>query len=407
MKKPLFRLLGSVALAFFLSAPVLAQGSPWTQTTFAPADVTALNGKSVFFVHNSVGSNIVDGLRAVAPSLTITNAITSGGQPSATGFTDLYMNNYAASTGNPIPNFNRRPLDKVAYFETLMERGGRHAQIAFLKFCFMDFDGDMPAWETMRDAYSGMVNRLQTSYPNVTFVHITAPLYVYNQSWHNNKQHNFNNWLRATYGGKVFDLAAITSINANGTPAATAQNPSPGAPTLSLDWAVGVNNSHLNANGGRRVASGLISFLARVSLSGNPPPPPPPEFGPSHDYTGQWIKTSPEDEKNWGLTVLQNFPGDARYIFVPWYTYDSSGRAAWYIFQGPATGYGDWTAKDTFEANVYRYSGPNWGEFPYNNSRITNVVAGTAKLTFTSAKTARFEYAVDGSSRTINLRKFE
>ncbi|MDR2243804.1 MAG: hypothetical protein LBE15_00125, partial [Burkholderiales bacterium] len=128
---------------FSLSAQAQS-GTPWTQTTFTPADVAALNSRSVFFVHNSVGGNIVDGLRSVAATLSITNGVTSGGQPSATGFTELYMNNYAASTGNPIPNFNRRPLDKIAYFETLMDNGGRNAQIAFLKFCFMDFDGDMP-----------------------------------------------------------------------------------------------------------------------------------------------------------------------------------------------------------------------------------------------------------------------
>jgi hypothetical protein len=123
------------------------------------------------------------------------------------------------------------------------------------------------------------------------------------------------------------------------------------------------------------------------------------QSGPSRDYTGQWYKPG---ENNWGLTVLQNFPGNRRYIFVPWYTYDHSGNAAWYIFQGD-----NWSGVDTISADVYRYAGPAWGVMPYDNNRIANAKVGTAKLTFTSATTARFEYSVEGASRTIDLRKLE
>ncbi|MDR2243834.1 MAG: carbohydrate-binding domain-containing protein [Burkholderiales bacterium] len=123
------------------------------------------------------------------------------------------------------------------------------------------------------------------------------------------------------------------------------------------------------------------------------------QSGPTREYTGQWHKV---DEDAWGLSVLQNFPGQPRYIFVPWFTYDRSGNAAWYIFQGD-----DWSGVDTISADVYRYTGPTWGVTPYDNDRVTNTKVGTAKLTFTSATTARFEYDVDGSSRAIDLRKLE
>jgi mannan endo-1,4-beta-mannosidase len=292
--------LAPFCVLMFLAAfslPAWAQNLGWTQTTFTPADVTALNSRSVFFVHNSVGDNIVSGLRAVAPGLTITNAVTSGGQPSATGFSELYMNTYAANTGNPIPSFNGRPLDKITYFETLMDNGGRNAQIAFFKFCYVDFDNNLPEPEVLIPAYESMLNTLQARYPNVTFVHMTAPLYVYNQSWHNRKQHALNNWLRSTYPGRVFDLAAIQAVNANGTAAPTALSPSVGAPTLSTDWAANANDSHLNSAGGQRVASGLISFLAQVR---NTP-------SSTHDLR----ITGGAEGTNWSypantLTILQN-----------------------------------------------------------------------------------------------------
>ncbi|MCL2296867.1 MAG: hypothetical protein FWC38_10090 [Proteobacteria bacterium] len=127
-----------------------------------------------------------------------------------------------------------------------------------------------------------------------------------------------------------------------------------------------------------------------------------PVFVPTRNYNGQWIRDV--NEMGWGLTVLMGF-SDQRYIFVPWYTYDSSGKAAWYLFQGPAEGYGDWTANDTFEASVYRYTGSPWHAMPWNNSAFNEAKVGTAKLTFTSATTAKFEYDVEGAKRSINLNK--
>jgi len=132
---------------------------------------------------------------------------------------------------------------------------------------------------------------------------------------------------------------------------------------------------------------------------------PVAKFGPTKKYTGQWIKVDnngKNDEDAWGLTVLLNFPYNANYIFVPWYTYDSSGKALWYIFQGDV-----WSANDTFSADVYRFSGPNWGAFPYNNGSVSSSKVGTATLKFTSATTATFTYNVEGSSRTINLAKLQ
>ncbi|MCL2873243.1 MAG: carbohydrate-binding domain-containing protein [Betaproteobacteria bacterium] len=120
---------------------------------------------------------------------------------------------------------------------------------------------------------------------------------------------------------------------------------------------------------------------------------------PTRDYTGQWFNVS---EDAWGLSVFQNFPGKPRYIFIPWFTYDSSGKAAWLIFEGD-----NWTADDTMTADVYRYTGPKWGTTPYDNSKVAKTKVGTATLTFTSETAAHFEYTVDGSSRSVDLQKLQ
>ncbi|MDR2709830.1 MAG: hypothetical protein LBB65_00545 [Burkholderiales bacterium] len=149
----------------------------------------------------------------------------------------------------------------------------------------------------------------------------------------------------------------------------------------------------------------LVFYEIEQYLALAPPPPP----GPTRQYTGQWISdwvTNPEN--SWGLTVLMNFSSNARYLFVPWYTYDSNGKASWYLFQGNGDEEdGKWTANDTFTTNVYRYTGPNWGYFDYTTNTVHDNKVGTATLTFTSATAATFTYNVENSSRTVNLSKWD
>ncbi len=142
---------------------------------------------------------------------------------------------------------------------------------------------------------------------------------------------------------------------------------------------------------------GQMERAATVTVSQEETPPVP---GPTRQYTGQWATSN---EHNWGLTVLMNFPSNARYIFVPWYIYDTSGNPSWYIFQGD-----NWSANDTISLDVYRYRGSPWGVMPYDNTETNKPPkVGTATLTFRSATTATFQYNVEGASRTVNLDKLD
>ncbi|MDR0250430.1 MAG: hypothetical protein LBI35_03835 [Burkholderiales bacterium] len=170
-------------------------------------------------------------------------------------------------------------------------------------------------------------------------------------------------------------------------------------------WQVGLPPGN-SSNASCYFSLSLVYDSIKQYLGASSPNPdyPPLVFGPAHNYSGQWVNAN--EEKGWGLSVLMAF-NDPRYIFVPWYTYDSSGRAQWYLFQGPAADHGDWTANDTFEASVYRYTGSTWHTTPWNNNSFSGTRVGAAKLTFTSARTARFEYNIGGASRTIDLVKLE
>jgi|GEM_PF-951985 len=119
---------------------------------------------------------------------------------------------------------------------------------------------------------------------------------------------------------------------------------------------------------------------------------------PSALYVGQWHN---RNEDGWGLTILQDFPSNACYIYVSWSTYNRSGNAAWLIFQTD-----EWLANNTVKAKVYRYKGPPWNtHHNYNNVLLSNELMGTATLKFTSSTTAVFDYDVDGMSRSMQLSK--
>ena len=205
-----------------------------------PEDET---GRSVFFAHNSVGQNIIDGIRALELV-----PILNDQQIGEAGVAEVYM------------GFNGDPAGKIDAFAELMDNGGNKAQIAFFKLCYSDFEEGTDA-AALFDKYSSVLAKLEEKYPGVAFVHVTAPLYDYNASWHNAGRHAFNEKMRAQYGDRVFDLAEIESVDASGNKALSRDGVTP---ALSDDWSS--DGGHLNDEGGKHMASELISFLANVPL---------------------------------------------------------------------------------------------------------------------------------------------
>ena len=203
-----------------------------------------LGNRSVFFAHNSVGQNIIDGIGALGAGIPILNEQQIG----ENGIAEVYL------------GYNGDPAGKMAAFKDSMANGGSNARIAFFKFCYTDFDEGTDS-DDLFDRYAGLMAELEGMYPDVTFVHVTAPLYDYNASYHNNRQHTFNEKMRAKYGAYVFDLAAIESVDASGNQTLSRDGVTP---ALADDWSS--DGSHLNDAGGKRVAAELISFLGSVAL---------------------------------------------------------------------------------------------------------------------------------------------
>ena len=203
-----------------------------------------LNNRSVYFAHNSVGQNIIDGINALGTGI----PVLSDQQIGDMGIAETYM------------GFNGDPAGKMDAFKGLMDNGGNNAQIAFFKLCYADFNEGTNS-DALFDKYVSVMTELEGRYPEVTFVHVTAPLYDHNASWHNNRQHAFNEKMRAKYGDYVFDLADIESVGATGNRALAHDGVSP---AMADDWSS--DGGHLNEAGGKHIAAELISFLCGIAL---------------------------------------------------------------------------------------------------------------------------------------------
>ena len=135
-----------------------------------------LAGKKIFFGRQSVGFNIIDGIKDLmqnAPEDYRLNIIELSGPKKldAPGF-------YHARVGS-----NVDPVSKIDDFARQMDAGlGNTVDIAFFKFCFVDI-GPHTDIEKVFKHYQETMARLEKQYPNTRFVHFTVPLATTMTSW--------------------------------------------------------------------------------------------------------------------------------------------------------------------------------------------------------------------------------
>jgi hypothetical protein len=179
----------------------------------------ALSQKKVFFGHKSVGVNIVAGLEEVIarrPGIKLN--IRETVDPAA--FSGPVFAH--SSIGR-----NKDPLSKIEAFRKIMDSGvGQAADIAFFKFCFVDFDHETDI-DPVFKAYVELIDDLAGRFPDLKIVTFTVPLLsrpmglmtrlkklLGRLPWYeedNLKRNLFIDMLRARFGGSLFDLAAVES----------------------------------------------------------------------------------------------------------------------------------------------------------------------------------------------------
>lgn len=237
-----------------------------------------LSQKRILFGHQSVGNNIVRGIKDILqdnPQIKLN--IIENAQPSDVQTPGLIHFKIGRNT---------EPQSKLDEFSNIMQQEAeKKPDIAFLKFCYVDFSANTDVPQVFA-AYQTKMDALVKAFPQTTFIHLTVPLksqatgfkkwrgeakrwvkQLLNQQMNdrvdNQGRNDFNELLKNTYGGKaaVFDLAAIEATYPNGRQEVFHRN---GKSYFSLVPDYTNDGGHLNELGRKVVAEKLLVFLAKL-----------------------------------------------------------------------------------------------------------------------------------------------
>jgi hypothetical protein len=240
-------------------------------STVGAASWEELSRKVIFFGHQSVGSNIIEGIEEIEREheQIHLNIVEGTGLGGVEGSVFLH-----AKIGR-----NTEPQSKINVFFELLQNGlGASTDIAFFKFCYLDISASTDVKSLFSD-YEQHLACLKEEMPGVKFLHVTVPLTTVQsgpKAWikrifskplggyeDNAKRNEFNDLLRAAYQGKepVFDLASVESTRPDGSVASFEQG---GKTYRRLASEYTNDGAHLNERGRRIAAAELLVFLARL-----------------------------------------------------------------------------------------------------------------------------------------------
>lgn len=231
------------------------------------SDFERIGQARVFFSHHSVGGNLLDGMAQLSAA--------NGGS-----FKRVPLDEAKGVEGpawvEGVGGRNGDPQAKIDFFaETIRSRPHLRPKLAFMKFCYVDFNPATNVDELFTH-YQKTLEALKAEHPAITFAHVTAPLMarpadlksrvqrlVGRPVWEddaNVKREQFNQRLLRTFSSDpIFDLARAESTREDGTRTTFA---AAGAEIPSLDPAYTEDGGHLNERGRRVIGGQMITFTA-------------------------------------------------------------------------------------------------------------------------------------------------
>ena len=247
----------------------MASAAPATGSRASGAEAwSRVASRTVFFGHQSVGGNLIDGMRDLMrenPSLKLN--IVRGASPRAV--------EGPAFIETPIGD-NGDPARKVADFErALAGTAPLDSGIALMKFCYLDVTPSTDV-DSLFATYRAGIGRVRQAQPSLRLVHVTPPLTV-SDPWAkgvvkrvlgrptahdlNAKRNRLGELMRREFGSRdaIFDLARIESTRADGSRSFVARG---GDTTYTLAPEYTDDGGHLNPAGRRIAAAALLDVLA-------------------------------------------------------------------------------------------------------------------------------------------------
>jgi hypothetical protein len=243
-------------------------------------ELQALAQRAILFGHQSVGVNLLDGLRRLAARsgvpLRIEDVTTTAAVPPGT-----LAHVFVPENGNP-------GLKLQSFGKAISSAAPGGVDVALLKFCYIDFAKDTDA-RALFAKYQEAAAGYRKAQPGATLVHVTVPLTTVAggfKAWvkgvlgrprwgepENARREEFNALLRGAYQGKepIFDLALVESTRPDGRRETISWE---GRTVPVLVAAYSDDGGHLNELGQDLAARALVSTLARAAAGGPSRPAP-------------------------------------------------------------------------------------------------------------------------------------
>jgi hypothetical protein len=269
--RTVFSLIFIVVLVAYITG---CQSSDQEGVTVMPGDLTSdlktLADARVFFGHQSVGKNIIQGLELLAED--------------AQGI-DLNIADYETykADGNGCllhtrVGLNEDPVSKCIDFGRIIEEElADKIDYAVLKYCYLDVNRESDVSKVFDD-YRRTMDDLMSRHPNITFIHTTVPLMSSPSGWKvwikellgktstrkldNVKRNEFNGLLKETYGdSSIIDIAKSESTYPDGSREVFKMN---GQTYYTLIKEYTYDGGHLNDDGKIQVASAFVRDLAQI-----------------------------------------------------------------------------------------------------------------------------------------------
>ena len=235
-------------------------------------DWAELSQKKIYFGHQSVGFNIIDGIK----DLMSENKKINLNIKETDDLNDFSQPIFAHSRIGHNTNLSSK-LD--AFKHMIQQDLGDKVDIAFFKFCYVDITEKTDVKQIF-ETYKQTMYGLQKKFPETVFIHATVPLRTIQTSWKtqikkilgkdlweytdNIKKNEFNEMIRHEYGdtGRLFDIAYAESTYPDRRKEGFNYN---GKQYTSLIPSYTNDGGHLNKIGRKIVAAHLISLLAILS----------------------------------------------------------------------------------------------------------------------------------------------
>jgi hypothetical protein len=229
--------------------------------------IASLQTKKVFFGHQSVGADVVQGIRdLMTDDRRLTLKLVTSAEPQATLG--------PAFVESPIGE-NRDPRSKDIAFAAILAKGmGAQGGIALYKYCYIDIGLDTDVQQLFEN-YRREIADLKAKYPSLVLVPVTVPLMADDASlktWVktmigrptsrdvNLKRNQFNALLRLHYSDEpIFDLALVESTRLDGSRSYVMSR---GQKIYTLAPELTTDGGHLNQAGRRAAAQQLLQVLA-------------------------------------------------------------------------------------------------------------------------------------------------